>query len=173
VELLFDDVSTRAVQHVGQRMSDASISSSVLADIQTQPHVSLAAFRGLDVAAGASALRELAEEVGLAALMLDGVGTFSGDRHVVFAAPVVTPELRAWNRRCHALLGDFADTPDPLYLPDNWVPHCTLAMEVRPDRVAEALEIAGGLLLPMEVKVQAVAVVSFWPVVERFRVGVG
>lgn len=100
--------------------------------------------------------------------LFSSLGIFPGPPAVVFVAPVVTGELLEFNRRCHMVLSDCATGPWEHYLPGHWVPHCTLAQDLPPERAAEAIEQCGRLVLPFRAMLAEIGIVEFRPVKHRY-----
>ena len=70
-------------------------------------------------------------------LTFDRIGVFEGPPLVLWAAPESQNALRQMHKAIH-------DVIDPAlcrsyYRPGVWVPHCTLGMNIHPDRRAEAM----------------------------------
>jgi 2'-5' RNA ligase len=122
--------------------------SSVMLDVGAQPHISLAVFE--DLAAGMlraapemlrAGLSRFAEVTQPLPVDLASAGTFPTGEGVVFLAPVITQELLEAHRRFDGLLEDRGVDCAEYYLPGRWVPHCTVATGVAPDKMGAALEI--------------------------------
>ena len=113
----------------------------VMLDLGAQPHVSLAVFEELNPEALRADLRRFAEVTPPLSVDLAFAGTFPTAEGVVFLAPVVTQELLALHSRFHSVLRERGIDSVEYYRPGNWVPHCTVAIDLAPDQVAAALEI--------------------------------
>lgn len=57
-----------------------------------------------------------------------GVGTFEGQEDVVFLKVQRHKDLLRCHQQVWELLGEHSDTINPLYSPETWIPHVTLAM---------------------------------------------
>jgi 2'-5' RNA ligase len=55
----------------------------------------------------------------------------------------------------------------------GWVPHCTLATDLEPDRFGDALEIAARAPLPLESRLVEVGIVEFRPVKQLVSYALG
>jgi hypothetical protein len=73
-------------------------------------------------------------------LRFDHIAVFEGPPLVLWADPRPQSSLL----RMHKAIHDVIDPTlcRPYYRPHLWVPHCTLGMNIRPDRRAEALAFA-------------------------------
>jgi 2'-5' RNA ligase len=93
-------------------------------------------------------------------ISLASLGWFPGAPGVLFLAPVVTPALLALHRELLTSLP--SEHIDPLYQPDHWVPHVTLAAGLSdPIAAVSALELPR---LPIAAVLDTIDVVRFPPV---------
>ncbi len=137
VAVLFDADSEQRIL----RAADAVQEGVGLREMGAMPHISLGVFRsGADVETLASCVEILAGDTAQFELRLSAVGAFPGDDGVIFLTPTPTSDLLDLHSRFHAMVGKHALLTDPVYQPDQWVPHCTIAQAVPEDRVPEAIE---------------------------------
>ncbi len=105
------------------------------------PHFSWQIAVEYDVVAASKALDQLMVEIQPFEIQTTGLALFTGPTPTLYLPIVKTRRLlelheTIWNR-----LLPCAKEPSPLYMPDQWVPHITLAYrDVNPDRLACALE---------------------------------
>src|SRR5215510_11260342 len=161
VELLFDRRGDEAVRRVWR-----ALGGPVEARQSARPHVTLAVYGRVAPAPFAAALASWAAAARPLDLRLASVGLFPGDARVIFFAPIVTIELLELHRGFHAALASVGQDPWALYRPGAWVPHCTLAMEIDPAALHRAVDAARDAPLPIDVRLSAVGLVEFRPVVE-------
>ena len=86
---------------------------------------------------------------------------------VLWASPEKTEQLEDIHHTIHTHLA--ASKCREHYLPDRWVPHCTLAVDIKDDKRRAALEFAWKDFDPFEVIFDSVECVSFPPVVVTER----
>ena len=139
VELYFDRTTEAAVRMLRQEVYASGIAPFVDA-LGDRPHVSLAAFHDLDVAATVPILQVFASEVPAFSVSLSAVGFFPTEEGVVFLTPTPTRALLGAHARLHQHLQHAGMWALPYYLPDNWVPHCTVEMHVEPDLLPTVVE---------------------------------
>lgn len=113
------------------------------------PHITLAIYDDASVteAMALAAMATLAEGQGAIALTFDRLMAFDGPPLILWADPEPKEVLLSMHRRAHAAIDPRLCRPH--YRPGRFVPHCTLATRIAPDRTAAALEFAhkfaGGL----------------------------
>lgn len=160
VELFFDPASDRGIRRIWRRLAAEGV-SSFMEDMGSRPHISLAVYDELDINLARQRLTEFAAAVGRFRLRLSALGQFPGG--VVFAAPVVTEELLALHSEYHRRHDDWTGKEWDCYLPGNWFPHCTLAMDLPEEKISQAMEIARQEFAGTEVWVERLALVRYPP----------
>ena len=89
---------------------------------------------------------------------------FNGADGIVFLAPVVTHELLSIHGAFHAAFAHYAVAELDYYLPGNWVPHCTLALNVPRDRVPAVVDASSRLAgLPLRGRFESMGLFQFQP----------
>ena len=104
-----------------------------------RPHVSLAVAEHMSPAHADVAVQPLGDARDLG-LRLGSVAVFPGRQGVLYLSVVPTLRLLMLHREIHArLLGAGVDALRH-YLPDAWVPHCTLAQGLSPEEITAAVD---------------------------------
>lgn len=136
VAVLFDAGSSDRILAVSDEIGEGV----GLRELGAQPHISLGVFRSdVDVDVLASCVAGLAQQTTSFELRLSAVGSFPSDEGVIFLAPTPTAELLDLHKRFHQMLIDHDISTDPLYGPDRWLPHCTIAQAVPEHRLPSAI----------------------------------
>ena len=149
VELFFDAATEAALRRLWDALENAGLT---MAQQQKhyRPHVSLGGCRDLrDAAMLLRTLETLAtEQAGPLPVTLSHLGIFSRGEGVVFYGATVTTPLLVLHRRFHAQFTSAALDWSPFYEPGHWVPHCTLAYSLTPDRLSEAVALLQSKVTP-------------------------
>ena len=103
-----------------------------------RPHVSLAVAETITLAQASAAVEPLRTANDLS-LRLGSVAVFPGRAGVLYLSVVPTVRLLSLHRDVHALLMGVGVESGRHYLPDVWVPHCTLAQGLSIDEVTTAV----------------------------------
>jgi 2'-5' RNA ligase len=172
VELNLSRDGAARVVKVWESLASEAI-SSVMLDVGARPHISLAVFEDLDPEVLRVDLRRFAELTRPLSVELASVGTFPTGEGVVFLAPVVTQELLAAHSRFHRFLQDRGVDCVEYYRPGKWVPHCTVAMDVAPDKMGAALEICVHSEAFGAVELDEVSLIEFRPAREIYAFPLG
>ena len=146
---------------------------SVLADIGTTPHVSLAVFDDVEVPSLTRIVGDFAARTSPFTLRMSSVGLFAGAENVVFLAPVVTESLLQVHAALHDLISAKGLSCHPDYLPGAWVPHCAVTVEEPLDWSLDTIKAIHDASVLGKYTFDNVHVVQFRPVVtlSSFRLG--
>ena len=167
IEMSFDPVSDGKIRDIWCELADKGISSD-MRDLGAMPHISLTVFNQLDIEDAERKLSAFAEEVSPFPVLLSNLGVFCSDLSVLFLGPVVNAELIGAHRKTHELFVGDRPSEWEYYLEGNWVPHCTLAMDIPREMVPRAVESCMAVRLPIEATVTEIGLVEFRPVKELF-----
>jgi len=160
VELALDPTSADAVRLCWRELEAAGI--TWMARSGARPHITLGIWDTLERDAAEFAVSKLGEETTPVRLTLASVGLFPGV--AVFLAPTVTRELLDLHAGFHRRFGGLGGAAWDHYRPGTWVPHCTLATDLEPERFGDALAIAARVPLPIECRLVEIGIVEFRPV---------
>lgn len=78
-------------------------------------------------------LTDLAHRLAPIEINLESLGAFNSEQGVIFLAPVATRSLQSIHFQAQQLLARYDAMLHPYYLPDQWVPHVTIAVEQPPE----------------------------------------
>lgn len=159
-ELALDPEAAAVVQRIWRELADAGI--GYMASSGVRPHVTLGIWETLDRDRAEAELTRFAAETPPVQVTFASVGLFPGV--AVFLAATVTAELLELHAGFHRRFARSGEAPSGYYRPGRWVPHCTLATDLEPDRFADALAIAGRVRLPLGCRLVEAGIVEFRPV---------
>jgi 2'-5' RNA ligase len=135
LQLLFDNPSTERLRAVWQSQAEVTGSRTLL-DGPYDPHITLGLFKNLDQEQFRSELRARARDFQEFEIRFGHIGQFSGEEGTLFLVPVHNKSLTKLHQSilgiCDKLKGALA-RPEH-YLPENWVPHCSISW--RTDRAS-------------------------------------
>lgn len=128
------------------------------------PHVSLAVYDRLDIAAMSAALQRFAALQPAHDIQLASLGLFPEPPSVLFAAPVVSAERLDLHDRFHHAPARFVPHCWGHYLPGDWVQHVTLGEGIRPVALRAALDGTIAAWRPQPAVLHRLSQVRFHPV---------
>ncbi|MCT4784502.1 MULTISPECIES: 2'-5' RNA ligase family protein [Exiguobacterium] len=133
---LFDKKTEEEIKGLWSGLRDEQISSYAYEVPARQPHLTIASYKQVEVPLFIETMQAHYQNKECIPFVFSTLGTFihSG---TLFLAPTISVELREFHLRHHFIFKQFDDDPASLYLPDFWVPHCTLANRLtRGERLA-------------------------------------
>ncbi|MGH2560509.1 MAG: 2'-5' RNA ligase family protein [Thermomicrobiales bacterium] len=166
IEMFLDAESAETVRGVWRDLAESGV-APWMHESGARPHVTLGVCERLDVDACAGFLADFAAVNRAPSVRFSSIGVFATDPAVVFLAPVVTADLLDLHARFQEQFITFAGDRWAYYLPEQWVPHCTLAMECPIAMVSRVVDLCRAISLPLDSRLEEVAIVEFRPVVLR------
>lgn len=166
VELFFDDDSAQKVCGYWDDLA-SHIGHKSLSEWDARPHVTLAVYNDdLDTEVLPEKLCEFAESTNRFGFSLNSLGTFPGDVGAVVFFPVVTHDLLNLHKNFHQDFIRYGAFTIGHYLPGNWVPHCTVANDLKTSQISEAVAFIQTKLEPVPGTFQKISLVEFRPIKE-------
>ena len=105
-----------------------------------EPHITLADYNELDVHLYTEKLEEfVAVQENMAAITFPSVGIFPTNG-TIFLAPTITDGLLRLHHSYHDYFKTFHDNLNSYYVPEKWVPHCTIANRLHTNQFLRVME---------------------------------
>jgi 2'-5' RNA ligase len=158
VVLYLDPASEEAVQAVWQGLANAGVDRS-MHDAGIRPHITLADSDHVDQAALEAATEHFAASLLPFRLTLSSIGLFATAEGVLFYGVTMSRGLLEAHAEYSRIFAYHARQPNAYYRLGAWVPHCTLAIGLEPERVGEAIDIAARAPLPIHGSVHEMALI--------------
>lgn len=173
VELFYDDEAEQAVRKIWDGLG-AALGQPSLSALGARPHVSLAVYNDdLETAGFSERLREFAQSIDPFDFCLGSLSAFTRKEGVVFLAPVVTRHLLTVHERFHEAFAQNKDSVVTHYQPGNWIPHCTVAIDLVPADIQKAVGYNREAFKPISGRFQEIGLIEFRPVKELFTCRLG
>lgn len=137
---------------------------TVIEDVKSRPHVSLALMEGCNVIELSEKVRQLADRHNSMPITFSSVGMFPKAEPVFFLAPVVSPELLTLHADLWAHVPRLTRNPWQEYAPGRFVPHCTLMTSVRMDQLQRASALVMENTFPITGELVEIGINEFAPV---------
>lgn len=126
IEMYFDKETEDKIMSLAQKIADNKLSTKFL-EWKTRPHVTLAVFNELDENKCIELLKEFTNKRKVLPAFLDSVGMFN-DTKTIFLNPTMTKNMYQLQSDLYDTMKEFDTQGWEWYLPDGWVPHCTIAL---------------------------------------------
>ncbi len=166
IVLFYDEEADQAVRKVWDGIG-VKLGKPSLSDLGARPHISLAVYTDdLDTTGFPGQLHEFAQSINPFDFCLSSVSVFTRQDGVVFLAPVVTRQLLAVQERFHEAFSQNKDSVVAHYQPGNWIPHCTVAIDLAPAEILEAVGYCREVFQPVKGRFQEIGLIEFRPVKE-------
>lgn len=136
---LFDDTTEKLVKKLWKELKDKSISFYAYEVEDRRPHITLASYNRLNKPNFIEQMETFYEDKSAIEITFSTIGSFLNSG-ALFYSPIVTKGLIELHSNHHNNFEEFNDDPNSLYLPDNWIPHCTIANRLPPEKLSEAFD---------------------------------
>ena len=137
VSLWFDENAEKQVRSVWQSLANAGTKSFVGGPIR--PHVTLAYGLTLELEPFTALLRERLEAQPAFELTFTSLGLFNSG--ILYLAARMTGALWTLHREVAELAEELGGGSSRYYRPDLWTPHCTLAVNLTPEMMLQAMRV--------------------------------
>lgn len=165
IEMYFDENGSKMIEEIWQALYEKE-ASTYMVESGSKPHITLAVYDEDfdDLQRFKDQVKAFANGLGAFTLDLTNIGIFSRRESVLFIGPKVTEELLALHRKFHETMKAYEDFEWPYYLPEQWVPHCTMGINLDGEKLLESVGIISGEFQPVTVKIESIGIVKFRPV---------
>ena len=163
IVLYFNKEQDAPIRKLHQILTNKKI-ISYLPEIAIGPHITLAIYDDLNCDQCEEEIRLLASRSESLEVILSHIGIFNNQQQVVFLAATVTDILLNFHNLVHKTLQNVSKKPWVNYLPGEWIPHCTLAMDLSKASVIEVVKLAQKIPLPITLNTESIGVVEFQPI---------
>ena len=165
VELYFDRQTEQNIADLRHVLIKDGIASK-LDKAGDRPHISLAGFSDVDCDVLIMLVREFANSLEPFNIQLSAIGTFPTHENVLFLSPAPTLQLLSYHQEFHQRLTKTKLVSSPYYAPANWVPHCSVEMNIPSQKLSRAIELCAQTFKPMFGRFEEIGVIEFWPIKE-------
>ena len=161
IVLYFDNTTNKIIGNMIERTAVLSGNSYML-DINIPPYVTLGCFFSDEQANLYERVESFAKGVTPFEVTFHTIGAF--EPYVLFASPIKDAYLAELNNSLHELLLDnYEPAENANYLPDRWMPHCSLAVKLDAEQFAQAKVIESEIDLPFTALVTKIALAKCNP----------
>ncbi|MDQ0148301.1 2'-5' RNA ligase family protein [Eubacterium multiforme] len=156
VDIFLDRKASRYVESIWKALSDNGIDSSLSNMEGLSPHITLAIYDDIDKDKFIAKMKEFKSKINVIDTKFDVLGVFPTTGACI-TTPVVTEELLALHRKYYDYFKEFNSNARAYYLPDNWNPHCSLAMGLDKEKLMDAFKFILNMYEPFEASLEGIA----------------
>jgi len=166
----FDHETELNIERIWEELANTQV-AEYLHLSNNRPHITLSIFDNLDLEKTSQLMCVLAEEFSVIDISFQSVGIFPSS--TVFLAPLISMPLLKLQRKLHNELTSFSKLPEsPYFLPDQWVPHCSVAIDFQSDNLIRVVQkVVEVVHLPLDGKITELGLTSYRPVVHLMKCG--
>ncbi len=147
VYLEFNDQIEDAVDRIVDEIEEAGEDIVTPRRTGQSHHLTLAVYEALDVDRALVQLTKFVDGLAPQPIHLPVIGSFRGEKTVLFVCPEVTPDLVALHRHYHDVT-EALGPGDPDYHPGTWLPHLTLAIDLEWERCDAIRGVISSMWVP-------------------------
>jgi 2'-5' RNA ligase len=169
VVFYFDKNSENPIYKIWEQLEKIGLSPSKYKS-GIRPHITLAIYDSINCIDCEINLKNLVADSKIFSVQANHLGIFSNQTSVIFIAPASNIDLLEFQKGIHQALEDSSKGAWEIYIPGNWIPHCTLAQGVDSKNLSVALKICVKMKLPLELRISQVGIVEFEPIIPLLEI---
>jgi len=163
VLLYFDHQTEQSILNLRHALMAQDV-PSMLDKAGDRPHVSLAGFSNVDPDILIALVQEYVSDIEPFKVQLSGIGMFPTTENVLFLSPTPTLQLLTYHQEFHRRLAKSNLVSSPYYVPENWMPHCSVEMNVPSEQLPKVIEFYSKTFKPILGQFQEIGVIEFHPI---------
>jgi 2'-5' RNA ligase len=176
VVLLFDRDSEEKILKICSEICGHS--GTFMLDSCSKPHITIAICEEIDEQTFYAGLESFAGNRDKFNLRFESIGIFTFKNITLFLSPVITDSLLNIHKEIYTFFTEekICSTPTEQYLPNKWVPHCTLAVDMTPDESIKAIKSLICNFQALDVRIEYIGIAEYSPdsekpVIKTFELG--
>lgn len=130
----FDHETELELQQFWFELNELGITDYGVIVKNRRPHITLADYQNIDIEKLSLKIQQYFHYQTQVQIHLNTWGSFIGNK-MLYLAPTMTKELLELHSNYHEKFKEFNQNPNSYYLPDRWVPHCTIAGHLTDERM--------------------------------------
>ena len=155
----FDYVTELKLKQLWAELHELGITDYGVAVKDRRPHITLADYQDVDIELLSSMLQQYFPKQLQVPIHFNVLGSFIGN-NMLYLAPTITRQLLDLHRNYHENFKQFNLNPNSYYLPDCWVPHCTIAGRLTDETILQVFSYCKENIPPIKTKITEVGLVE-------------
>lgn len=158
VVLLFEDEATQTIRQIWQALTDLKIETNGI-DKHISPHITLGMFKEHHSDDLGQLVESFASKFTSLPINMSHYGFFTSPHRIVYLGVTMTDALYQLHRELYRQLASDLDVTT-LFVPETYVPHCTLAFDLQPEELPIILDICQQFPIPIMTRANRIALVD-------------
>ena len=137
VVAIFDTKTEQIIKNIWQELKKQSISCYAFEVEDRRPHITLASYNKMYINEFIREMGSFCHHQSAISINFKTIGSFLNSG-TLFLSPTLTKDLFDLHLSHHKHFEKYNNNPHSLYLPNHWIPHCTIANRLPLDKLKEA-----------------------------------
>jgi len=155
----FGPQTEEQIKTTWNELSEQGISDYAFDVAGNKPHITFASYDEVDESSFIEDLESYYKDKEAVDVEMSVLGTFLGSG-TLFVTATMTKKLIDFHYDHHEVFHSYQDSPDSLYLPGKWIPHCTIANYLKGNDLQRAFEYCTTNMNPLKATIQEVALIK-------------
>jgi 2'-5' RNA ligase len=156
---LFDEKTENQINSIWNELYERGLSYYSKEVLNRRPHITIATYQRLETGSFIKLMDEFFNETDHIPVTLSALGTFLQSR-TIFLSPTPTKILFDWHRNYHEKFKSYNDDLSSLYLPEKWIPHCTIANHLTEEQFYKTFQYCTDNIQTIHAHIQEVALIK-------------
>lgn len=156
---LFERKTEELIKDIWRDLRKQSISFYAEEIKDRRPHITIASYNQLERDKFIQSMDHFYAATPELEIVFNTLGTFLNSG-TLFISPTMSAPLSNLHRNHHDHFKKYNDNPDSLYLPGNWIPHCTLANRLSHEKLSDAFAYCTQKISTIKAKITEVALIE-------------
>ncbi|RCW39727.1 2'-5' RNA ligase family protein [Paenibacillus prosopidis] len=160
VEFFFEESFEQYVKGIWKGLHDEKITSNMYEISEIRPHITVAVYNDIpDLEMYFTRFNSFFKDVSELEIKFDVLASFPTSG-TLFIDPTVTEGLIKLHKQFHKEFEDLLEFANQYYIPNNWDPHCTVAIRLNSELMIEAMKYCYQDFTPHKSKIVEVGLVK-------------
>jgi len=161
-ELYFDQDSENKIKEYLNIIKREGI-ENLFYNLGALPHISLAVYN--DNINHLELIKNLEKfQLNKVNINFKNIGYFCSNENAIFLCPKINYELLDLHKRYHEEFKESIKNEWEYYLPENWIPHCSIAFEVSNEDFIKTIRILKNDFEPIDVTIEKIGFIRSRPI---------
>lgn len=161
-ELYFDQDSENKIKEYLNIIKREGI-ENLFYNLGALPHISLAVYN--DNIDHLELIKNLEKfRLNKVKISFKNIGYFCSNENAIFLCPKINYELLDLHKSYHEEFKEYIKNEGEYYLPENWIPHCSIAFEVSNEDFIKTIRILKNDFEPIDVTIEKIGFIRSRPI---------